>query len=50
MNIQPLWKESNGIEIMMLSIIKKIKAEFEHLTGSFQFKPEVSEVERKTLL
>ena len=53
LNIQPVRKETNWIEMIMNPTVRKIdvfEVEIKDLSGSFQFKSEVGKVERKTLL
>ena len=53
LNIQSVRKETNRIEMMMHSTVRETNVfedEIKDLSGSFQFKSEVSKVERETLL
>ena len=58
LNVQEVRKETNWTEMMMQSIVTKvsllklikIEVEIEDLSGSFQFKSEVSKAERGTVL
>ena len=53
MNKQPVRKETKMIEMVMHLTVRKIdvfEVKIKDLSGSFQFKSEVSKVERETLL
>ena len=53
LNMQPVRKETKQIEMMMHSKTRKIdvfEVEIKDVSGTFQFKSEISKVERETVL
>ena len=53
LSLRPIRRETKGIEMMMHSTIRKIdvfEIEINDVSGDFQFKAEVSKIERETLL